>query len=131
MQPEPTSTIAHQPTVTPMPRHVPTSYVAAASTHTSLEETSSEVDMTILESQPNQAVHELHDMTELHSASLIDLKNCCANLAATQQLMTKQLADMHENMNHRLESMAISIENLRKSPERITKWYKTSEDTLL
>jgi len=114
-----------------MPRHVPTSYVAAASTHTSLEETSSEVDMTILESQPNQAVHELHETTELQSASLIDLKNCCANLAATQQLMTKQLADMHENMNHRLESMAISIENLRKSPERITKWYKTSEDTLL
>jgi hypothetical protein len=114
-----------------MPRHVPTSYVAAASTHTSLEETSSEVDMTISESQPDQAVQELRKKMELHSASLIDLKNCCVNLAATQQLMTKQLADMRENMNHQLESMAISIENLRKSLERIMKWYKTSEDTLL
>jgi uncharacterized protein YajQ (UPF0234 family) len=116
--------------VTPVPRHVPTLYLAAASTHTSIEEVSSEVDKTTLEAQPDQAVRELRETTNIHSATLLDLKNCCVNLAASQQFMTKQLADMSESMNCRLESMATSIESLRQSPKRITKWYKTSDDTL-
>jgi len=108
-----------QPTTISVPRIVPTTYASAASVVTpSPTNAGAPIDLVIQEQPTNSALHDLQTTTNHHSATLLDLKQCCANLVQSQQTLSQQLKEMNVGINSRFEIMAASIESLKLSPDR-------------
>jgi len=108
-----------QPTTILVPRIVPTTYASAASVVTpSPTNAGAPIDLVIQEQPTNSALHDLQTTTNHHLATLLDLKQSCANLDQSQQTLSQQLKEMNAGINSRFEIMATSIESLKLSPDR-------------
>jgi hypothetical protein len=105
--------ITHQPMATPVPRPHPSNYAQAVHDPADSSTITPPVaDITIHEIPQDPAIKEFQATTQLHSASLADLKQCCQSLAHSQQLMNCQLSELSTGITQRFDIMAVSIEKL-------------------
>jgi uncharacterized protein involved in exopolysaccharide biosynthesis len=114
-----------------VPRLAPTTYAAAVTPITPTAERTESVQ----QHQPeNATVLDLQTKTAEHSSNLNDLRQVCANLAASQQQMSANMETLHKDMkakfgelveanksiNDRFTQMSIVIESLRSTTPRTT-----------
>jgi hypothetical protein len=113
-----------------VPRPAPTTYAAVA--------------MPVTLTTPT-VVQQLQAKSQEHSNTLAELRQCCANLATSQQQMANNMAAMNTDINakfselvsanlkfnDRFNEMSTAIENLRtSSPTRPLKLYKEGHSPL-
>jgi len=113
-----------------VPRPAPTTYAAVAMPVTLMTPT---------------VVQQLQAKSQEHSNTLAELRQCCANLATSQQQMANNMAAMNTDINakfselvsanlkfnDRFNEMSTAIENLRtSSPTRPLKLYKEGHSPL-
>jgi hypothetical protein len=115
---DPQDCLMDQPSTISVPRQVPASFHNVVIPTPTSTITQPAAQVTHQEPAQHPVIQELQNTSNQHSATLLDLRQCCVTLVQSQQTLQQQLVDMNLGINQKFELMAASIENLKLPPTR-------------
>jgi hypothetical protein len=113
---DPQDCLMDQPPTISVLRQVPASFHNVVISTPTSTITQPAAQVTHQEPAQHPVIQKLQNTSNQHSATLLDLRQCCATLVQSQRMLQQQLIDMNSGINQKFELMAASIENLKLSP---------------